>query len=221
MPEDSARGFESYANNGLRVHWLVNRLVRDRFSLPQRDEFLKTAMKNTSFGWLIRFSLRCLEEHQPSKEKGQKPTPKEERFVSFETAKLFASKALTQFRKFALDGTLLERYDLENLIYRWRDLSEDIEVKAWINVQLKTKKGTIKIIETITGEVVSAGLGMGGLGDNVVTRRPIVSKGSVEKILDLDGLIEKAKKLSSSKDLNLEEKEIIENFFEGLKNNDF
>ncbi len=59
VPADRERGFGSIATNELRLHWLLNNLLRERLELPDRSRIVRAAASGASLKWLISFADRC------------------------------------------------------------------------------------------------------------------------------------------------------------------
>jgi hypothetical protein len=73
VQSDEGRGMRDLANNNLRLHWLLNALVRERLEQPARVPMLRTAMRSASLHWYCSFAERCHRENQPDQRGGLTP----------------------------------------------------------------------------------------------------------------------------------------------------
>jgi hypothetical protein len=64
---DGRRAFGS-TDDQLRLHWLLNRLVRERFPLEQRAAIVLEAARSAALGWLSDIATRCCREHEPDQQ---------------------------------------------------------------------------------------------------------------------------------------------------------
>jgi predicted KAP-like P-loop ATPase len=113
---DKARGMYDLADNRLRIHWLLNALVRTRMENPERIQMLRAAMRTASLHWFCDFAERCNRDHQ-------RPMSEDERYVDQKTANQFLKEALRRIRQAARDGSLAKQRRLVSLLYEWVRLS--------------------------------------------------------------------------------------------------
>lgn len=166
VPQDRARGMWETADNQLRIHWLLNPLLKERLSLAERDQVLRDAMQNASLGWLVDLARRLDAEHHPRS--GSQPTRAEDKLSTEPTADAIKQEALRRLRQAAEDGSLARQLDLFALLYRWRDFAGGFEEpKAWINSRLDDDDFVLTLAEKMTRLTWSSSFGGPGLGDTV------------------------------------------------------
>jgi predicted KAP-like P-loop ATPase len=118
---DRERGVFDLGDNRLRIHWLLNELVRARMENPERTRMLRTAMRTASLLWFCDFAERCNRDHQPGQ--NGRLTPEDQRYVDQKTADRFLKEALQRIRQAAKDGSLAKQRRLVSLLYEWVRLS--------------------------------------------------------------------------------------------------
>lgn len=158
VPADKERGMMAFANNELRIHWLTNRLVKERVSLPARSALLRKASANATLGWLVSLSYRCHGEHVP--EKGESKVADNDRLCTLADAALLKRRALTQIRKAAKDGSLLRHAHFPYLLFRWHHdtlKGGTSQASRWLRGCLKDPATTLKIAAAFLQESWSHG----------------------------------------------------------------
>lgn len=168
LPEDKGRGF---ADNMRRLHWLVNRLVRDRLPPPVRGVVLLEACERASSGWLVEFAVRCIGQHRPSADSKREAEP----LVTAADAEGLRQLALLRLESAADDGSLLTWRDPVEKLLRWRDLIGDggeARVREWLALRLADDRAIIALASSF----VTHGW-MASMGDRVSQRFDYVSRG--------------------------------------------
>jgi predicted KAP-like P-loop ATPase len=118
---DESRGF-GVGNNPLRVHWLLNNLVRDRFEQGRRGELIEAeaVCQRASLGWLLDIARRCRGDHDPREnEQGEQREP----LVPLDVANRLRDVCLTRIRAAAADGSLGRQRRIIRLLFEWSDLA--------------------------------------------------------------------------------------------------
>jgi predicted KAP-like P-loop ATPase len=167
IEEDESRGFGSYANTNLRLHWLMRRLLADRFSLKERSDLYRSAVKTASLGWLVDFVASACGDYESDRKNG--PKSENDCLVERDALDPLRSQVLGAIRKAANDGSLLHHRKLLYILYRWRDFLRDPrEIKEWVNARLLEDASLVVLARQFTGKAYSLGMGgFGSLGDRV------------------------------------------------------
>jgi predicted KAP-like P-loop ATPase len=104
VKSDEGRGMYDLAHNGLRIHWLLNVLVRDRLDQAARIPMLRAAMQSASLHWYCDFAERCQRDHKP--DQNGRITSDDQRYVDQKTADELIGNALRRIRAAAKDGSV-------------------------------------------------------------------------------------------------------------------
>jgi len=182
--EDHDRGGFSIGNTNLRIHWLIRRLTFERCDLDERSEILMAACQNAQLTWLVDFTNSAIADYQPRE--GKNPEPPEKCLVKEECLDSLKENTLTAIKKMAEGSELISHPRLSYILYRWRDLTKDKDdVITWCNNQLGDDSSVAKLAKTFTGESLSQGLGMTGLGDRVSMRNVTAGIEGLDTIMDV------------------------------------
>jgi predicted KAP-like P-loop ATPase len=181
---DEGRGMLAMANNNLRVHWLLNRLVRDRLDRATRIPILREAMKTASLYWYCNFAESCYSDHFPADH--QRHIAEDQRWVDERTAKLFHRSALTRIRKAAEDGSIAQQRRLVIILYEWvRFAPKGIkEVRAKVKKLLANDEFVSHLAIDAFHLTWSHSLGFGGMGDLVARGTPQINKEAIRYFSD-------------------------------------
>jgi hypothetical protein len=114
---DEAPPFE-IANNCLRLHWLMNKLLIGRFELAERSQIVSEAATVASLGWLVDVAERCAEQ----KKKGRADADK---LIDDHRTDAVVALAVERLKAAAADGSLARREDLCTLLHSWKRLTPD------------------------------------------------------------------------------------------------
>jgi predicted KAP-like P-loop ATPase len=166
LQKDAERGMLRFADTDLRLHWLIRRLTKDRFSIDERTTLYQAALKNASLGWLVDFVASATANYH--REGG--PRREDECLVAESAIDALQKSAVESIRKAAKDGTLLRHPKMVAILYRWRDFldNDPTEVRAWADRVLRNDEAVVLFAKAMTGESHSAGMGgFGSLGDRV------------------------------------------------------
>lgn len=176
---DEARGM-SIGDNGLRLHFIVSRLIRDRLEPARREAILEAAFARATLIWSVDFALRCLDEHNTEKSGGQQGEP----LVGADCAERLRVLALDKVEAAEAAGTLVSYPDLVSRLFRWRDLigggGED-RVGAWVGDRL----GDQAMIVNLARSSVSHGWSHVA-GDAVSRRYQRFDRAALEKLVNLE-----------------------------------
>ena len=184
VKSDEGRGMYDLVNNSLRIHWLLNALVRDRMAQRERVRVLRTVMKSASLYWYCDFAERCRLDHEP--EQHGKTTPDDQRYVDRKTADELVKQALRRLRKTATDGTLGQQRRLVSMLYKWARFSprglKEVRPKA---IKLLANDEFVKHLGLDTFSIGwSHSVGFGGTGDLVAKGAPQVNKQAIRELVN-------------------------------------
>jgi len=215
VERDEERGFGSVGSNNLRLHWLLNELVRDRFSQAERNQLLKQTLQGASLGWAIDLIRRLHSEHHPRTPQ-QSIAPGQCLVDGFVATELVAG-VLERLRRAAQTGDLLQLHHLVSVLFRWRDFTGQAdEPKEWTNTQLGQDAFVVKFAAAATSTSWVTSGGFDGMGDRVSRGLPFVQLDPLEPIIDVARFLTRVGEVET---LPSEDnwKRIIERFREGLR----
>ncbi|ESY35268.1 NTPase [Mesorhizobium sp. LNJC384A00] len=205
---DAKQGFGGFGNNHLRLHWLLNRLVHDRFPIEQREAIYRSAMAVGSLAWTLDFAHRCLGYFAPldgGKDRGQP-------IVGEAVAEGFKNIALARLRDAASDGSLIRNQDMASLLFEWRrfaDTDGAQEVRTWTDSALSQKEFLLALAEQMPSSSWSF-----GMGDRVQRQNVKVDTKAYEKLIDIPRLYARVDEELSASQLPPEDLEKLRNFKE-------
>jgi predicted KAP-like P-loop ATPase len=181
---DEGRGMLAMSNNNLRLHWLLNHLVRERLPQATRVPLLREAMKTASLHWYCNFAERCYSDHFPADH--QRHTPEDERYVDEKTAKQFRKGALQRIRRAAEDGSFANQRRLVTMLYEWVRLAPKgiKEVRPKANKLLTNDEFIAHLAMDAFRITWSHSLGFGGMGDLVARGTPQINKEAIRYFTD-------------------------------------
>jgi predicted KAP-like P-loop ATPase len=182
VDSDVVRGF-SIGNNQLRIHWLCNILINDRFEEAERDAIYRVAMEAAAVEWACDFTERCVRHYQP-RDDGQDRGPP---LVSQAAAEEFRATSLAKIAASAADGSLVRHHRLTRLLFAWSRLSPQgvAPVRAWTDASLHDDALVVALARDIPSESWSHGMGFDGMGDRVAQRSMRANVRAFESILDV------------------------------------
>jgi hypothetical protein len=194
--EDERRGFGSIGDNMLRLHWLMNNLVRERVPQPERTSLIVKALQNAPLYWYCALASRCYREHHPTPD--TTVPPEGERFVDADTADRLSAGALKRIRAAAKNGTIASQRRLVPLLYQWIKLSprNTKEVRPAAAKLLKSDEFVINMAVSATGRVWSRTAG--GLGDLVSRGSVQIDRRSIEGLVDAKKFLRRVDILTKS-----------------------
>jgi predicted KAP-like P-loop ATPase len=218
--EDRERGGFSFGDNHLRIHWLIRKLTFDRCDLDERTAIFLAACRNAQVGWLADFTRSSLADHLPRK--GREPEPSEKCLVNKDRLVELKKHTVKTIKSAAATGILLSHPQLPSILFRWRDFSEDngSEVMAWTSAQIKIDEAICILAQAFTGESLSQGIGMFGLGDRVAMRTVRASVDGLERILDVGEFRRRLEEMEKSETLDEKLREGVVVFLEAWRRQD-
>lgn len=209
IESDHGRGMFDIADNSLRIHWLLNRVVFDRFALEKRSEMMRATLPSASLSWSVSLSDRL---HR-SNDNDDENSSRRELMVDDDTAKWAYGLSLDLLRTAAHDGTLIERHDLMSLLFRWRDRAGLDEARQWTDEKLASTEFVVAAARAAVKTSWSQGMGgFGFLGDTVSTRHIFVELEPYREIVDIDRLRSRVDELLASDQINDEQRATLRKF---------
>jgi predicted KAP-like P-loop ATPase len=202
---DRKRGF-AIGSNELRVHWLVNRLVTDRFPEARRDEIYRSGMATASVAWCCDFARRCMRVYEPE-EGGKRES---DAIVSQSVARGFRDLALDKLRAAASDHSLVKNGSLPSLLFQWKNWTTVAEVRAWTDSELERDDFAIAMADAVTSVAWVQGMGFGDLGDRVARPSRRVDVKPYSEILDVKRLDARIQEIDQHNDLTAEQRALID-----------
>ena len=203
-------GGYSIANNHLRIHWLMNRLVSDRFAEDQREAIYGTAMKRAALHWACDFARRCRQYFEPREDGRDLGTP----IVSQATAEEFREIATKKLREAAASGELIRNRALSALLFEWGRLSAEgnPEVRHWTDKQLSDDRFIVAMSKGMTSVGWTHSLGYAGMGDRVAHRTLTVHRDIYREIIDVDALDARVAEMLVRSGLSNDDRLILKTF---------
>lgn len=207
-------GVFAFANNHLRIHWLLNFIVRDRFDQQTRSELIEAACKRASLGWLLDICGRCVRDHSSDPNRNNASDDREP-LVTSDAANRLTKLALSRVREAAEDGALLSQRRLLSVLYSWEHMTGASEVCRWSESQLQNNHFVVCIADKAIQRSWSQGLGgFGGMGDVVARANDYVKVDSLSRIIDVDAFKRRVDELlaSPTHDVTAEERAKLERY---------
>lgn len=180
VSEDESWGFIR-ENNKLRLHWLLNRLVGDRFPEQQRGEIFTNALSSAALGWTTDFVNRCVKQYDDKDSRSGPP------LVSQTCAHDMQERALDRLEQAANDGNLLDAPNLTGVLSQWLYLGKgtrDERVKDWVESQLGDVRALAHFAECFVGQVRTE-----ASGDRVAVTRDVVQPDRLGWLVDPEDFI--------------------------------
>jgi predicted KAP-like P-loop ATPase len=198
VQSDEGRGFGNLANNNLRLHWLLNALVRERLPQAARVPVLRAAMRSASLHWFCSFAERCHREHHPAQH--QRFTPEDERYVDEKTANEFIKTALRRLRAAARDGSIAQQRKMVSMLYEWVRLApngiKEVRPKA---IKLLANDDFVAHLAMDAFHITwSHIMGFGGMGDLVSKGTAQVNKEAIRELADAKKFMARVRNLMAS-----------------------
>jgi predicted KAP-like P-loop ATPase len=185
---DRKKGGFSIGDNQMRIHWLCNRLVTDRFPMERRDVIYWEAAQHASLSWLCALAERCQGYYEPrGEDRGPaQGTP----LVSAAVSTQLVDLCLVRIRAAAADGSLASTARPYRLMFFWRHVSPGgaDEVRAWTDAALANKAFVIAMADATTSVAWTQTMGFDGNGDRVSRPSVRVDFEHYRDMLDCDRL---------------------------------
>lgn len=210
---DDESGYLTHANTTLRFHWLIRRLTKDRLSLAERTGLYMSAIRRSSLGWLVDFTSSAQRQYQES---DGRQIREEDCLVAKDAIDSLVSRSLSAIRQAAEDNSLLQHKDLINILYRWRNFTNNdpTEVRIWTDKLMKNEAALVLLAGKLTGESWSHQMGFHGLGDRIAQRHVRAQIDENTDILDIAKFRSQLENIQNSGSLDKESQKTVNNFLE-------
>ena len=211
LPSDTARGF-AIGDNRLRIHWLMRRLIMDRFDVEKRSEILMAASKEADLGWLVHFADSAFADYHPAQ--GKSPKPEQDCLATAKDSDILRAEALQRLREAAESDDLITHPQLAYLLFRWRDLAGDggVEVQQWVNSKLSDDMVIAALAKAFTSHGWSH-----SISDTVAQRTTNINVEGIESILDKAKFRSRIEELAASNRLTGEDAAIVIGYRDGWR----
>ena len=207
---DRDRGFTGMASNDLRLHWLLNNLLRDRLDLATRSNIIRGAAPASSIGWLLTLSDRCKSKKDKRAASGENEP---EKLTDDDTTDWLYAHSLERIRAAASDGTLKAVPNLVVLLIQWNARAGEEEVRSWTNSQFSDAAFVVRLAEHLVQETWSAGMGgFGFLGDTVASKKEYVRLEPLKLFLDVARFRERVTELLQLAETDPADRAVLERF---------
>ncbi|MDQ8730679.1 P-loop NTPase fold protein [Bradyrhizobium sp. LHD-71] len=219
VESDSDKAFK-LASNNVRIHWVLRRLILERFDLPSRSAMLVAACRSASLAWFVGLAEDAYRDYYP---RPGNPPEREEQCLTTEADALeLRKRSLERIRVAAAAGHLADNGQLPYLMYRWRDLAEDDgrEVKEWATAQLSDDAMVVRFAKAFTFYSWSQSVGFSGLGDAVAKRNTRASVQSLGEVMDKERLRARVKELATTGGLPAADQQAVQEFLDAWKRHD-
>ncbi|MEN8950570.1 hypothetical protein [Planktotalea arctica] len=215
LDQDEGRGFASYGDNGLRLHWLLRSILRDRTTLEERSELLGRAVAAATLQWHVDFSNSAWEDYYPSNP-DREPSSEAETLTTEALAEQLRGQSLDMLRTAAADGTMLSAKRPDRLLFEWDRLQSDEagEVIAYTTQALEDDVKLCQLASAFLGKSYSHGMGgFGGEpGDLVQRENDRAQVNGIDRLLNVDEFRRRLSETLQSDALDGQQKSTISRF---------
>lgn len=200
---DEAPPFE-IGSNGLRLHWLMNKLLIGRLELKERSRIIGEAAKGANLGWLVDVAERCAEQKKKERADG-------DRLVDDETTGAVVKLAVDGLKAAAADGNLARRDDVCTLLHSWKRLSADglAAGRQFAGRYLEDDAFVVRLAKAAIGTS-----GVHSSGDLVARRERSVRLEAIEAFVDADVFTARAEHVLGTAHLDEAWRRILSDFRE-------
>lgn len=202
------------ADNRLRIHWLVRKLLFDKCTLSERDKILREGLKEAALAWKASFVVSAVEDYYP--EEGKPAEPEEKCFILRDSVEYFRNDLIKSISEAAESGDLIKHPRLGHIIFRWRDIVGDggSQAKEWTKRMLNDDEALPFLAKAFTSHSWSQGLGMFGLGDRVAVRKVRAGIDGLDDVIDKERFRQRLNEVKDSETLTKEQREDIQVFLD-------
>ncbi len=214
VESDELRGF-GIGSNQLRLHWILNRLVNERYDEAGRAGIYTPAMANASLGWACDFAERCLAYFQPREGRGNIGPA----IVAENVANEYRGIALGKLRRAAGDGTLIAHGRLVTLLFDWSRLSDEgvPEVRRWTDSQLANDDFIVAMAGVMVSVSYTQGLGLDGMGDRVARPVARLNAETYRDVVDFAAIEQRVGELLTRPELTEAQRERLSTFHDAQR----
>ena len=212
VESDQNKGFMGIGDNHLRIHWLCNRLVTERFNLARRSEIYRSAAEHAAITWLCDFAERCQRQYEPNHDSSH--TIPSEPLVSQEIAQELVALSLDRLRAAAADSSLTNSTRLGRVLFCWAQSSPEgaKEVRRWTDASLAKNEFVVAMAKAMISVATTTSLGWDGDGDRVSRKVDRVDNEIYKDILDVPSHLARVEELLAEQQLDNEQTMLLERF---------
>jgi hypothetical protein len=189
LEQDEGRGFASFGNNSLRLHWLPRSILLDRTTLQERTEILTRSIEGATLQWHLDISNDAWQDYHPSNPDSE-PSSEAETLTTDVAAERLQARSLELLRAAAASDTILSAKNPARLLYDWDRLEPDGagEVMAYRTRALGDDTTLYLLASAFLGKSYSHGMGgFGGApGDLVQRENDRAQVDGIDRLLDVD-----------------------------------
>lgn len=205
--EDENRGMFDFGNN-IRIGRIIYQLCR-RLDEPKRFEVLKEAILNGNALSTIVHKVAVFGQEQGKHVLDNARRPEKEWSVSVEHLKELEKIALEKVRRAAQQDVLIQVSKLPSILYFWRELSSEEEVKQWVQEVISSDERLIIFLEKFIQKTFSHS------ASDVVSREQYrLDSKQLEPFLEPSKIIDRARRLTEDNRLTENQKIAIRQFIQ-------
>ena len=223
LDQDEERGFASFGDNRLRLHWLLRSILRDRTTLEERSGILARAVAAATLQWHVDFSNSALDDYYPSNP-DRDPSSEAETLTTETVAEQLRGQTLEMLRAAASNGTLLSSNSPARLLFEWDRLQPDGagEVMSYTTQAFGDDTELYQLAVVFLGKSYSHGMGgFGGEpGDLVQRENDRAQVDGIDRLLDVGEFRRRLNEALSSDALNEQQKSAISRFLAAWERRD-
>ncbi|QFT58091.1 KAP family P-loop domain protein [Sulfitobacter sp. THAF37] len=215
LEQDEGRGFASFGNNRLRLHWLLRSILLDRTTLHERTEILTRSIEGATLQWHLDISNDAWQDYHPSNPDSE-PSSEAETLTTHVAAERLQARSLELLRAAAASDTILSAKTPARLLYDWDRLQPDgaVEVMNYITRALGDDTKLCQLASAFLGKSYSHGMGgFGGApGDLVQRENDRAQVDGIDRLLDVDEFRRRLNEALGSDGLDEQQKSTISRF---------
>lgn len=223
LDQDEERGFASFGDNRLRLHWLLRSILRDRTTLEERSGILARAVAAATLQWHVDFSNSALDDYYPSNP-DRDPSSEAETLTTETVAEQLRGQTLEMLRAAASNGTLLSSNSPARLLFEWDRLQPDGagEVMSYTTQAFGDDTKLYQLAVVFLGKSYSHSMGGFGSepGDLVQRENDRAQVDGIDRLLDVGEFRRRLNEALSSDALNEQQKSAISRFLAAWERRD-
>jgi hypothetical protein len=189
LEQDEGRGFASFGNNKLRLHWLLRSILLDRTTLHERTEILARSIEGATLQWHLDISNDAWQDYHPSTPDSE-PSSEAETLTTDVAAERLQARSLELLRAAAASDAILSAKNPARLLFDWDRLQPDGagEVMAYTTQALGDDTKLYQLASAFLGKSYSHGMGgFGGEPADLVQRETDRAQvNGIDRLLDVD-----------------------------------
>jgi predicted KAP-like P-loop ATPase len=149
LQADEGRGPDDLGNQ-IRIHWLINELVRDRLPQAERSVLFTELVPDAALGWAVSLVSRMYADHHPRSP--DRPTAEDARLVDETSLSWLVEIMGERLRIASENGELLELRHFLSVLYRWMECfgASEEDIHRWTDSQLQHDRFILRMAEAVT-----------------------------------------------------------------------